>query len=206
MIGYDLRKGYIYVISFSGYYKIGRSKHPVERVRQLLSVKFPIEPKLELSVEVPDAPFAEKTLHSVYHSKRVRGEWFNLTTEEIAGLSQTVASIDYSAALYTPPKADSKQKRKVISALDAARVIANGLDHYSYVSVRYLPSALRKLRHGRSIYVIGEKAVLRSIERKFGYRLHVAELTQKGTSNIHLRRFMVTKISSTGTRPYFWIG
>jgi excisionase family DNA binding protein len=91
-----MRKGFVYVISFAGYYKIGRAAKPPERLKQILSVKFPISPILELAIEVPDAPYAERALHLMYASSRVVGEWFDLRDVGLPAIANAIGSLDYS--------------------------------------------------------------------------------------------------------------
>lgn len=76
---------FLYVIAShpSGPVKLGLSRHPEKRVRQLqtgcsepLSI-FHIE-----EVEEDRVKIAEKALHRLLNHKRVRGEWFDLSVEE----------------------------------------------------------------------------------------------------------------------------
>ena len=59
----------------NGLYKIGRSKNPIARAYQL---------KAEL-VHVIDADI-EKYLHEQYHHKRVEGEYFLLSEQDVADI------------------------------------------------------------------------------------------------------------------------
>lgn len=63
----------------SGYYKIGRSKEPQIRENTLQSQ----EPTVQLIFSAPGTCAMEKELHREYHAKRMRGEWFDLTQEDI---------------------------------------------------------------------------------------------------------------------------
>lgn len=61
----------------NGYFKIGKSLSPLTREKTLLSEK-PI-----LSLRYVCKRDVEKELHAKYADKNVRGEWFNLTDEDI---------------------------------------------------------------------------------------------------------------------------
>lgn len=61
----------------NGYFKIGKSLSSLNRERTLLSEK-PI-----LSLRYVCKRDVEKELHAKYAEKNIRGEWFNLTEEDI---------------------------------------------------------------------------------------------------------------------------
>ncbi len=74
-------KKYVYLIKdhITGYIKIGYSKNPMAREGTLQAEK----PTLEI-IHLLDGDLKfEKSLHQKYKEKRLRGEWFNLTTEDI---------------------------------------------------------------------------------------------------------------------------
>lgn len=72
---------YVYVIknNVTGYYKIGNSKDPFRREKTLQSQ----EPDINMIVLHKAHTCVETKLHRKYKDKRVRGEWFDLTIEEI---------------------------------------------------------------------------------------------------------------------------
>lgn len=75
---------YIYIIhSTSGHYKIGRSSDPQRRLSQLKATEGPFEYSLVNVLETNDANEAEKEFHAKFASKRVRGEWFSVTAEDL---------------------------------------------------------------------------------------------------------------------------
>lgn len=80
----ESEKGYIYLIRAStGHYKIGRTKDITARF-SFFVVKLPFEIELIHHFETPDMRTAEAALHEQYKAKRVNGEWFNLTDEDVA--------------------------------------------------------------------------------------------------------------------------
>ena len=82
---YHLKPGkYIYIIQLgdTDIYKIGISKDPNKRIRQL-QFKCPIPLKLIFTNFGHDYEFAEKYLHLHFRNQRVKGEWFELSAEDI---------------------------------------------------------------------------------------------------------------------------
>lgn len=70
---------YLMVDKNTGLHKIGRSKTPVTRERTLQSEK----PTIEIIFHTAGTVKDEKHLHEKFNAKRVRGEWFNLSEEDI---------------------------------------------------------------------------------------------------------------------------
>jgi len=81
--------GYIYLIKGdAGLYKVGKSKHPDARHYSLVStMPFPVE--IVSSYKVPDMKPAELSWHTRFASKRVNGEWFRLTAEDVQAFIAT---------------------------------------------------------------------------------------------------------------------
>jgi len=82
------KDGWIYILQLDKKAcKIGRTTRLDERVRDL-GTKLPYEPDLIHTIETNDIYWAEHHLHKFFHDKRIRGEWFNLTEEDIAMLKK----------------------------------------------------------------------------------------------------------------------
>lgn len=60
-------------------FKIGRSRTPGKRERTLQSEV----PETSLRLSIPADETHEKTLHSRFRHRHIRGEWFNLTSEDL---------------------------------------------------------------------------------------------------------------------------
>ena len=75
------KKQYVYLmIDYNtGYHKIGRSKNPKYREKTLQSEK----PTIELLDKWSAYPETEKELHKHFDGKRIRGEWFDLSCDDI---------------------------------------------------------------------------------------------------------------------------
>lgn len=63
----------------TGHYKIGRSVSPLKREATLLSQKSSIR----LLFYFPSFSKMEIYIHEMFYEKRIRGEWFDLTNEDL---------------------------------------------------------------------------------------------------------------------------
>jgi hypothetical protein len=79
----NLISGYVYLLqSPTKSYKIGRSKNPQDRLKTF-SVKLPFEVEYIALIETPDMTGLERQLHERFAEKRVNGEWFELSEEDV---------------------------------------------------------------------------------------------------------------------------
>lgn len=77
--------GFIYIIYLDApdrYYKIGMAKHFNSRFSQHQCVS-PFDLCVASVFFVPNMRAAERELHSAFADKRVRGEWFSLTIDDV---------------------------------------------------------------------------------------------------------------------------
>ena len=73
---------YIYLLTNGTYYKIGKSKNPENRIKQLNSGS---SEKIELIYKFRSPEYyhtIEIALHNFFSNKRVNSEWFELTPKE----------------------------------------------------------------------------------------------------------------------------
>ncbi len=75
--------GYVYLIRSQYGFKIGKSVNIRSRIK-LFSVKLPFPITVEHYAWFEDYTTAERNLHIEFHSKRLEGEWFDLTPHDIA--------------------------------------------------------------------------------------------------------------------------
>ncbi len=76
--------GHVYLLrSSTGYYKIGRTKYPHDRLATF-SVKLPFEVEYEHVILCSDMYKLERDLHNKFADKRVNGEWFELNADDVA--------------------------------------------------------------------------------------------------------------------------
>jgi hypothetical protein len=78
-------EGFVYLILAStGPVKIGRSRHPAKRLKQLAALPFTVQ--LIHQIETDDMVWLERKLHREFSAHRVNGEWFHLPDEDIRRL------------------------------------------------------------------------------------------------------------------------
>lgn len=85
---YNPSKQYVYIIrdvELTGLYKIGKSKSLNSRLYDF-GVKLPFEFHIVHLIPCDDVDWLECDLHQKYSHKRLRGEWFNLSDEDIQAL------------------------------------------------------------------------------------------------------------------------
>lgn len=93
--GQNPEAGYVYILSDSlGHYKIGRTKHLTNRIKQL-STQPPFAITLVAAFRAIDASFMELSMHAEFMEHRLNGEWFNLTKEQVEGAISSFAVGEY---------------------------------------------------------------------------------------------------------------
>jgi hypothetical protein len=75
--------GCVYLLGGGGYYKIGKARDPLQRT-ETLAVQLPYPVNLIHTIESDDYGRAEEYLHERYAHKRLNGEWFDLSDEEVS--------------------------------------------------------------------------------------------------------------------------
>lgn len=86
------KPGYIYIIKSDHGSKIGRSVHIRSRT-QLLKIKFPFESEVVYLGYVNDYVVAERHLHRKYAGKHIRGEWYDLSDDDIDEIATSHDSV-----------------------------------------------------------------------------------------------------------------
>lgn len=83
------REGYVYILRATPDhpYKIGHTTNPRNRI-ETFGVKLPFEVEYELLIRADDCVELERSLHARFADKRVNGEWFALTQDDIEALRQ----------------------------------------------------------------------------------------------------------------------
>jgi hypothetical protein len=75
--------GHVYVLgSSTGYYKIGQTQNLYRRLKKF-EVALPFKVWLEMAIPFFDCIWAEKFFHAHFFEKRLNGEWFSLTYEDL---------------------------------------------------------------------------------------------------------------------------
>lgn len=76
--------GHVYLLkSDTGHFKIGRTINIKSRAKTF-GVTLPFEVEFAHTIECQDTQATELKLHTIFAGKRVNGEWFSLTPEDVA--------------------------------------------------------------------------------------------------------------------------
>jgi len=78
----DLQFGYVYLMKSGGYYKIGKSDY-VEKRNYEIGIKLPEELTVIHKIKTDDPSGIEAYWHKRFENKRVRGEWFDLSSSDV---------------------------------------------------------------------------------------------------------------------------
>jgi len=82
------KKGYVYLVKFGNIYKIGSAINVNKRMSGLLVAN----PFLQLhtTIELLGFELVERILHKAFLSKKVAGEWFNLTEDDFKRIPKII--------------------------------------------------------------------------------------------------------------------
>lgn len=83
----DVRPGYIYILQAGPFYKIGLTRDLDQR-RRTVELQLPFPASIVFSVHVDDMFTHERQFHELFADKRMNGEWFDLTDEDLAAIRQ----------------------------------------------------------------------------------------------------------------------
>lgn len=75
-------EGFVYLLQAGPYYKIGRSNDIDQRIKQLSTLP-PFDLNLLHALWCDNCLQVERWLHDKFGDKRIRGEWFTLTPDDL---------------------------------------------------------------------------------------------------------------------------
>jgi len=81
---YSVNNGYVYLVEFVGFYKIGHAKNVEERIRSFSNIVLPWDFNLVYKVPCIEPRSVEERLHMHFYDDRHRGEWFVLDKKQVA--------------------------------------------------------------------------------------------------------------------------
>jgi hypothetical protein len=84
--------GYVYLIEAIGRHKIGISGDAKSRLNSIKST-LPCEMKVINIVNAPNYKFHENLLHKIFSDKNVKGEWFDLSDENVSEVVEYMNSL-----------------------------------------------------------------------------------------------------------------
>lgn len=121
------KTGFVYIYGGisggEGLYKIGYSKDPVARAKSL--VNGPFQCKMIMTLYSDNAMFLKKELHKYWDSKRLNGEWFKLTLndiQDVAKISFKLSSHRFLPKKEAPPIKPIKPIKKPIRFINRLKV------------------------------------------------------------------------------------
>lgn len=85
--------GFIYVIKCNDLHKIGKSKQVTKRIEKFETI-YPHDLEVVFVAKVNDMHGAECYLHSKFSSQRIKGEWFNLTPNDVDQIRQQYQHVE----------------------------------------------------------------------------------------------------------------
>ena len=74
--------GYVYLMKMCGYYKIGYSQDPTTRSKEI-GVLAPMQPEIVHTIFTNNMRETEAVFHYQFREKRIRGEWFDLSEDDV---------------------------------------------------------------------------------------------------------------------------
>lgn len=77
--------GYAYVLKAADRYKVGRSRHPERRLKQIQACS-PVPVELAATILNENAPALEARMHATFKPYRAHGEWFEMDEETFSDL------------------------------------------------------------------------------------------------------------------------
>ena len=82
--------GFVYVLSTQdGFYKIGRTRNLQNRLMDLrIALPYKLTTEMLFQCEVGREREVEAALHDIFSERRMNGEWFKLTAEDLQWLWQ----------------------------------------------------------------------------------------------------------------------
>ena len=104
------KPGYIYLFeSYDGFIKIGQSKRPEKRVKEMNT---PYRPKMIHKIQTSNMDTCERYLHKKVAHCRCDGEWFLLSAEELSWLMhKNVLDVEQTSFMEYFPVTEEAQRR-----------------------------------------------------------------------------------------------
>ncbi|WNS82204.1 GIY-YIG nuclease family protein [Domibacillus sp. DTU_2020_1001157_1_SI_ALB_TIR_016] len=136
--------GYVYFVQehLNGSFKIGKTKHIDQRMN-LFSVKLPFENELIFLIKSGNHHQTEVAFHKHFAHKRLEGEWFALTREDITWIKEKNYTEDINMTIHNQLGAERTQKNETVALsltekqLEYAKSMIKRLDQEYELMVDY---------------------------------------------------------------------
>lgn len=86
---YNKSLGYVYLIRSKYGYKIGCTK-TIKKRAKTFNVTLPFDWSFHTILLTPNHHMVEQSLHSIMDTKRINGEWFNLSDSDVAYICENI--------------------------------------------------------------------------------------------------------------------
>lgn len=103
--------GYVYFVQehLNGSFKIGKTKH-IDRRMNLFKVKLPFENELIFLIKSGNHHQTEVAFHKHFAHKRLEGEWFALTREDMTWIKEKKYTEEIKSTIHNQSGSEDKQK------------------------------------------------------------------------------------------------
>lgn len=153
--------GYVYFVQeyMTGSFKIGKTKH-VDRRMNVFNVKLPFENKLIFLIKTADHHQTEAAFHQHFSDKRLEGEWFKLTREDMAWVKSGFYTEDIQKTIDSPSQV-TKQL--------AAHQTKTEEKPLTEKQIEFAKTLVRKLEQGYELNSEYHKWTQKDLNRLSGY-------------------------------------
>lgn len=87
----DRAAGYVYVVRCADLYKIGATRNATQRISRF-ETAYPHDLRVIRVAHVANMTRTEKSLHTRFREKRVKGEWFDLSVSDLRVIARLLPS------------------------------------------------------------------------------------------------------------------
>lgn len=140
--------GYVYFVQeyMTGSFKIGKTKH-IDRRMNVFNVKLPFENKLIFLIKTADHHQTEIAFHRHFSDKRLEGEWFKLTREDLAWVKKGYYTDDIHRTINSPlevtkqliaTKAKTEEKPLTEKQIEFAKTLMQKLEQSYDLNSEYI--------------------------------------------------------------------
>lgn len=165
--------GYVYFVQeyMTGSFKIGKTKH-IDRRMNVFNVKLPFENKLIFLIKSADHHQTEIAFHEYFSGKRLEGEWFNLTRDDVSWIKngrytdkiqKTISPPIEVTKQLTANKAKSEDKPLTLKQIEFAKTLFVKLEQEYELNVAYVNWTQKDLSRLSGYFRFKNKSALNNL-------------------------------------------